>query len=137
MGSRIWLPPATICTGASLSGAERDRAARYVRAEDGDRWAHVRGILRALLARYADAEPSALRFAEGAHGKLQLVWEASQGNRRANDASPTDRLRFNLSHSGEALLVAGALDREVGVDVELPRRSTRPRRDRPSHPRRR
>lgn len=108
----------------SLSGAERDRAARYVRAEDGDRWAHARGILRALLARYADAEPAALRFAEGAHGKLRLVREAERDVGGGDAASPADRLRFNLSHSGDVLLVAVALDREVGVDVELPRRAT-------------
>lgn len=94
----------------ALSGAERERAARYVRAEDGVRWAHARGILRALLARYADVDPGALDFEEGPHGKLRLAGE--------------DRLRFNLSHSGDVLLVAVALDREVGVDVELPRRAT-------------
>lgn len=96
-----------------LSTAERERAARFVRAEDGRRWAHARGILRALLGAYGDAEPAALRFSEGAHGKPAL---AADGGRPV-------RLRFNLSHSGDTALYALALDREVGVDVELPRRS--------------
>lgn len=91
-----------------LSAAETERAARFVRAEDGARWVHAHGILRALLARYADADPRALRFAEGAHGKPRLL---------GHD------IRFNLSHSGEVALVAVALGREVGVDVEVPRRS--------------
>jgi 4'-phosphopantetheinyl transferase len=92
-----------------LSEDERERAARYVRTEDGDRWAHARGVLRALLGRYTDADPRAVGFAEGPHGKPQLAGYD---------------IRFNLSHSGDVLLVAVALDRELGVDVELPRRST-------------
>src|SRR5215218_1585050 len=105
--------------GALLSEHERERAARYVRTEDGVRWGRARGIVRALLARYAAAEPSALRFAEGLHGKPRLAGEAEQVA-----AGTADRLRFNLSHSGDVLLVAVTLDREVGVDVELPRRAT-------------
>ncbi len=95
--------------GEPLSPDERARAARFVRAEDGERWAAARGILRALLAAYAGADPRALRFAEGPHGKPALAEPA--------------RLRFNLSHSGDVALYAVALDREVGVDVELPRRT--------------
>jgi len=92
-----------------LSDSERERAARYVRTEDGVRWAHARGTLRALLARYAVADPRALRLAEGPHGKPRLAGHA---------------IRFNLSHSGDVLLVAVTRDREIGVDVELPRRAT-------------
>ncbi|HEV7772393.1 MAG TPA: 4'-phosphopantetheinyl transferase superfamily protein [Conexibacter sp.] len=92
-----------------LSDDERERAARYVRTDDGVRWARARGILRAVLARYTDADPRALRFTAGPHGKPLLGNEA---------------VRFNLSHSGDAALIAVALDREVGVDVELPRRAT-------------
>jgi 4'-phosphopantetheinyl transferase len=107
---------------AFLSDDERERAARFVRAEDGARWARARGILRALLARYTDdTDPRALRFTTGPYGKPLLT-----GGRdgAAMAATPTGaRARFNLSHSGDVLLVAVALDREVGVDVELPRRS--------------
>jgi 4'-phosphopantetheinyl transferase len=107
---------------------------RFVRAEDGARWAHARGILRALLARYADADPRGLRFAAGPHGKPRLARETQQEGAggepplapvslaAAGDGA-AGRLRFNLSHSGDILLVAVALDREIGVDVELPRRA--------------
>ena len=98
-----------------LSAEERERAARFVRAEDGSRWAHARGILRALLARYADVDPSALRFEEGAARQAGV---AGDRERRRKPG-----LRFNLSHSGELVLIAVARDREVGVDVELPRRA--------------
>jgi 4'-phosphopantetheinyl transferase len=96
----------------SLSADERARAARFARAQDGRRWAAARGVLRALLAVYAGAEPAALRFALGPHGKPALAC--------AGDGGPD--VRFNLSHSGEVALIAFALGRELGVDVELPRR---------------
>lgn len=98
---------------ALLSPAERERAARIVQPGHGRRWAAARGILRALLGAYADLDPTALRFAEGPHGKPRVA--GSRG-----DAPP---LTFNLSHSGEVALYAVTLDREVGVDVELPRRA--------------
>jgi 4'-phosphopantetheinyl transferase len=108
---------------ALLSDDERARAARFVRAEDGVRWARARGILRALLARYADdIDPRALRFTAGPHGKPLLT---GPGDGAATPATPTGAcVRFNLSHSGDVLLVAVALGREIGVDVELPRRAT-------------
>ena len=41
---------------APLSDDERERAARFARPEDGERWAAGRGILRALLAAYTGAD---------------------------------------------------------------------------------
>ena len=94
---------------ALLSPAERERAGRFARPEDGVRWGRAHGILRALLARYTGLDARTVRFAEGPHGKPALAGE------------PSD-VRFNLSHSGDVALYAVALRREVGVDVELPRR---------------
>ena len=91
-----------------LSGAERERAARFMRPGDGERWAAAHGVLRALLGAYLDADPRTLRFAQGPHGKPRLAGDA--------------RLRFNLSHSADTALIALARTHEVGVDVELPRR---------------
>lgn len=96
---------------AALSAEERERAARFAHGEDGDRWSRARATLRTLLAACAAVDPSALRFAEGPHGKPALAAPASAS------------VRFNLSHSGDTALIAVALDREVGVDVELPRRA--------------
>ncbi len=95
-----------------LSARERERATRFVREEDGRRWAAARGILRALLGACTGADPRALVFGEGSNGKPRL----------AGGEAPA--LRFNLSHSRDAALYALAFDREVGVDVELPRRAT-------------
>ena len=96
---------------APLSDDERERAARFVRERDGARWAAAHGILRALLGRYLDADPRALRFVAGEHGKPAL-----------SDAQGGAALRFNLSHSAGVALYALAAGREVGVDVELPHR---------------
>jgi 4'-phosphopantetheinyl transferase len=99
-----------------LSSEERARAARFVRADAGRRWAAARGILRALLGAYADVAPAALRFAEGPHGKPRIAsWSCG--------TLGGQRLRFNVSHSGDVALYAVALEREVGIDVELPHRA--------------
>jgi len=95
-------------SGDTLSAAERERAARFIRDVDRRRWTTARAALRTLLAAYTGADPRALRFAEGPHGKPRL----------AGDGAP----RFNLSHSGDTALVAVAHAHEVGIDVELPRR---------------
>jgi 4'-phosphopantetheinyl transferase len=93
-----------------LSAEERERAGRFVREEDGRRWARARGVLRVLLGRYLDADPGGLRFVAGEHGKPAL---------EGGDGEP----RFNVSHSAGVALYAFARGREVGVDVELPRRA--------------
>jgi len=94
----------------ALSAQERERAARFVRDEDRKRWAAARTALRALLGAYTDANPRELRFTEGPHGKPGLT-------------GVPEGLRFNLSHSAGTALIAVTRDREVGVDVELPRRA--------------
>jgi 4'-phosphopantetheinyl transferase len=109
----VWLVALDHAPAESLSAPERARAARFVRDDDRRRWIAARAALRTLLAAYADVDPRALSFVEGLHGKPALADEDGRAN----------ELRFNLSHSGDLALIAVALDREVGVDVELPRRA--------------
>ncbi len=112
----VWRADLSVATdGASTDGLmdllceqERARAARIVRERDRVLWAHSRGVLRALLGRYLDADPAELRFALGVHGKPAL----------RGDAERASHLRFNLSHAGPLMLVAVGVGREVGVDVE-------------------
>lgn len=92
----------------SLSGAERERATRYVFERDERRFTAARGILRALLGRYLKTPPHAIRFRYSAQGKPAL---ASGGD-----------LHFNVAHSHDMALYALARDRLVGVDVERHRR---------------
>lgn len=88
--------------GATTS-AERDRASRYRRREDAERYLSAHGVLRLILASYVSCDPLALRFSTGKNGKPYL-----------DDGS----LQFNLSHSGERALIGVARSRQVGVDVE-------------------
>jgi len=92
---------------ASLTPQERGRAMRLRRQRDRDRWVAARGILRAVLAAYAGVEPAALVLGLGAHGKPYLV----------EDGVPAP-LRFNVAHADAVALIALAIGREVGVDVE-------------------
>jgi phosphopantetheinyl transferase len=116
-----------------LCPQERERAARIAPersrgiAPERNRvlWARSRGVLRALLARYLDADPRALRFVLGPHGKPALAREeagpgVATGAHEATGAG--EGLRFNLSHSGPLMLVAVTAGRNVGVDVERPRK---------------
>jgi phosphopantetheinyl transferase len=62
-----------------------------------------------VLSRYLDADPAAIELRRGERGKPML-------------AAPGPALHFNLSHSGELVLIAVCQDREVGVDVQRMRR---------------
>lgn len=95
----------------NLSADERKRASRFRFARDRDRFVGARGLLREILARYLNATPGGLSFGYGAHGKPFLAGEGQS------------TLRFNVSHSFDAMLLAIAHAREVGVDVEGVRNS--------------
>jgi phosphopantetheinyl transferase len=103
-----------------LCAQEQVRAARIVQAHKRELWARSRGVLRELLGRYLDADPRELRFELGAHGKPGLGCEPTETWRDGGSGSDED-LRFNLSHSGELMLLAVTVGREVGVDVEVAR----------------
>jgi phosphopantetheinyl transferase len=71
-------------------------------------------MLKQVLATYLDTAPEAVELEYGERGKPRL--------REGGD------LEFNLSHSGELVLVAVSRRREVGVDVQ----QIDPERDRPA-----
>src|SRR5579862_4495247 len=103
-----------------LSARERERAARIVDARRRELWVRSRGVLRALLARYLQADARELHFVAGAHGKPRLGSEPSETH-RGGEPGPNENVRFNLSHSRELMLLAVTAGREVGVDVEQAR----------------
>jgi 4'-phosphopantetheinyl transferase len=88
---------------AATTDAERDRASRFYRPEDGQRYLFAHGVLRLLLGGYLTCDPVSLRFGARENGKPFL------------EGAP---LEFNLSHSGALALIAVARSRQVGVDVE-------------------
>jgi len=92
-----------------LSKGEQARAARFKFDRDRRLFTVAHAALRSICATYLRTSPRTVEFAEGPYGKPKL----------ASD-SGTD-LRFNLSHSGELALIAAALKREIGVDLECVR----------------
>ena len=86
----------------TVSPDERERAARFAFQQNRDRFLVRRGMLRAILGRYLAMPPERLEIEPDVRGKPSL----------------RTSLRFNVSHSGGLVLVAVALGREVGVDIE-------------------
>jgi 4'-phosphopantetheinyl transferase len=90
----------------SLSAGERERAARILNARKARLWARSRGVLRELLGRYLQTDPSKIRLNIDAAGKPSVA------------SMQPCRLSFNLSHSGDVALYAFAAGSRVGVDVQ-------------------
>lgn len=88
---------------ATLSIGEILRADSFATEIERDRFIAARGTLRLLLAQYTNTHAHAIRFTFGPFGKPSILGQ---------------RIRFNLSQSGDLALIAIALEREVGVDVE-------------------
>lgn len=95
---------------ATLASDEKARADRFVFQRDRNAFVATRGILRELLGRYVHRAAAELEFDYGAQGKPALRTQSSQKS-----------FQFNVSHSYGVALLAFALGRQVGVDVELVR----------------
>lgn len=86
-----------------LSADERARAERFHFGRDRERFIACRSALRVILAGYLAVPPEAVVFCYGPQGKPFLA---------------ESQLKFNVSHSADEALIAIALGREVGVDIE-------------------
>ncbi|HEY9194488.1 MAG TPA: 4'-phosphopantetheinyl transferase superfamily protein [Methyloversatilis sp.] len=91
---------------AQLSPAETARARRFVHDADRARFVFAHVVLRDVLGRYLGMAPADVGLDVDQRGKPRLA------QRHGSD------LRFNLSHSGDAVLCGIASGREIGVDVE-------------------
>ncbi len=89
---------------AALPPDERQNAARRRSTLDGRRHAIGRACLRAILARYLASPAAGLRFRTEPLGRPVL--------------DPPTEVAFSVAHAGAVGLVAVALARDVGVDVE-------------------
>ncbi|VGO19021.1 4'-phosphopantetheinyl transferase family protein [Pontiella sulfatireligans] len=105
---------------AVLCNAEQEKAARFHREADRHSSIAARGALRVLLSGYTGVPSSELEFQYSENGKPSLVPQASrllragQGRRDA-----CDTIAFNVSHSGDWVVLAFGRSRQVGVDVEM------------------
>ncbi|MEK7866018.1 MAG: amino acid adenylation domain-containing protein [Planctomycetota bacterium] len=114
----VWLlaPPAdddrTRTLDALLDASESARANALVSPGHRAAFISAHGQAREVLASYLGLAARGLEFVLGPGGKPCLA------DRFLTVGTP---LRFNLTHSGETALLAVALGREVGVDVECMR----------------
>jgi len=90
-----------------LSPEERERAARFHRELDRNRFRVTHTATRMILAQYLNVEPRELRFVAQAGGKPEF-----------DSPFRSAGIQFNLSHSSELALLAVAREATVGVDVE-------------------
>jgi 4'-phosphopantetheinyl transferase len=95
---------------ALLSADETDRLERFRRSEDRERFLLGRASLRLCLAALLAEDPGQLRLAATAAGKPFLA----DASGRPRPQAP----QFNLSHSGDLILLALHGGGPVGVDVE-------------------
>lgn len=93
-----------------LSKDEVTKALRFHFEKDRKHWIINHGVLRILLGRYVNIEPSQLRLGSNAYGKPFLAFPS---------LSPA--LHFNLSHSDDLALYAFSYSRQLGIDVEYKR----------------
>jgi 4'-phosphopantetheinyl transferase len=113
-----WSPDSLAGIKQYLSPDERARVERFFFEKDQRSHLVSRGWLRVLLGRYLCVPPDQLGFDYGAHGKPRLAAPAAQSPHQAP-------LQFNVSHSGEFVVIAVTTGRALGVDVERIRTDTK------------
>lgn len=94
-----------------LDDEEKDRASRFKFPAPRSQYIASHAFLRTVLGRYLQTDSSDIRYRISTHGKPELI----EGD-----------LRFNLSHTEGAAVVAIARRRPVGVDVERVRENLEP-----------
>lgn len=109
----LWVVPLGISAEKScyfksiLSLDEQERAGRFRKIRDAQRYVAARGSLRSLLGGYLTIEPDRLRFAYGPSGKPRLAGEETLTS-----------IKFSVSHSDDLALFGFARAHKIGVDVE-------------------
>jgi len=91
-----------------LTAQEREQHQRFYFDKDRDRYLITRVLVRTALSRYAPIEPRDWSFESNAYGRPRI----------ANKHVLARRLRFNISHTDSLIVLAIAVDRDIGVDVE-------------------
>lgn len=103
LGARPWLE--------DLSGDERQRAGRFRFAVHRNQFMLGRGVLRHRLAAGLGCAPREVRFVYGSHGRPEL-----------EPALNPAGVVFSVSHVPGLVVLAFALRRRLGVDVETSQR---------------
>lgn len=87
-----------------LDSEEQARAARFYFDKHKRRFTTARAATRIILARYLNKAPESLEFNYGKNGKPAIM--------------NSQKLQFNLSHTGDMALLAVGKGYPVGVDIE-------------------
>jgi 4'-phosphopantetheinyl transferase len=95
---------------ALLSAEEQERAERFKFPAPRNQYVISRALLRRALGRYLKIEAREVRFRTAKNGKPELAADSD--------------LRFNLSHTQGATVLAITRKRRVGVDIERMRKDT-------------
>ncbi len=97
-----------------LNQEEQERAARFKFPAPRNQFVISRALLRQVLGRYLRIEAREVQFRSATNGKPEL----------ATASRVHDDLRFNLSHTAGAAVIAITQHRQVGIDVERIRMDT-------------
>jgi 4'-phosphopantetheinyl transferase len=90
-----------------LDDAERARADRFRFEKDRRQYTLTRGMLRTLLGRYLQQDPTRLKISYSPRGKPFV-----------KESENPSGVRFSVSHAGDLALLAFSREREIGVDIE-------------------
>jgi len=99
-----------ICLAMNLLDAGELQRIQRIRLQEARRLALTsHAVKRLVLASYLRRRPQSLRFVAGSFGKPMI---------RSAAGDPPD-IHFNLSHSGNSILLAVSNHRPVGIDTEV------------------
>ncbi len=89
-----------------ISREEQETASMFRKSADAEKYILRRGIVRSILAHYTLHTPEMISLKTGRNGKPELDPESANGN-----------VSFNLSHTGEMVLIGVTRKRRIGVDI--------------------
>ncbi|MBN2040683.1 MAG: 4'-phosphopantetheinyl transferase superfamily protein [Spirochaetes bacterium] len=92
-----------------LTSDEKKRSSRFVFEKDRNRDIINRAVLRLLLSKYIKIDPGRINYNYNKFNKPELSHPVN------------NELKFNLSHSGNLIIYAFSLRREIGIDIEKKR----------------
>jgi len=92
-----------------LEPQELIKAARFRFDSDKLRYLIARAMARLVLSQYAGVAPENLRFTKNDYGRPEI----------ANSSYCKEKVRFNISYSKDIIVLAVAMNVDIGVDIEF------------------
>jgi 4'-phosphopantetheinyl transferase len=105
---KLSLEPELVAEGKkTLSLAETTRADRFHQRRDHDRYVLAHARLRQILSRYTAVDAAKLEFEVSEFGKPSLA-----------QTTNAQQINFNVSHSGDWIMLGVVRNARIGVDIE-------------------